>query len=45
MYVDPITRQIYDYATPITCVNNPRNIFELDADLIIKIFTFLEQNL
>ena len=32
MYVDPITRQIYDYATPITCDNNPRNIIELDPD-------------
>ena len=32
MYVDPITRQFYDYATPITCDNNPRNIFELDPD-------------
>ena len=26
MYVDPITRQTYDYATPIACDNNPRNI-------------------
>ena len=32
MYVDPITRQTYDYATPITCDNNPRNIIELDSD-------------
>ena len=24
MYVDPITRQTYDYATPITCDNNPK---------------------
>ena len=32
MYVDPITRQTYDYATPITCDNNPRNIIELDTD-------------
>ena len=32
MYVDPITRQTYDYATPITCDNNPRKIFELDPD-------------
>ena len=32
MYVDPITRQTYDYATPITCDNNPRNIIELDLD-------------
>ena len=23
MYVDPITRQTYDYATPIICDNNP----------------------
>ena len=32
LYVDPITRQTYDYATPITCENNPRNIIELDPD-------------
>ena len=32
MYVDPITRQTYDYATPITCDNNPRNKIELDPD-------------
>ena len=32
MYVDPITRQTYDYATPITCDNNPCNIIELDLD-------------
>ena len=32
MYVDPITRQTYDYATPIACDNNHRNIFELDPD-------------
>ena len=32
MYVDPITRQTYDYATPILCDNNPRNIIELDPD-------------
>ena len=32
MYVDPITRQTYDYATPIACDNNPKNIFELDPD-------------
>ena len=32
MYVDPITRQTYDYATPIACENNPRNIIELDPD-------------
>ena len=32
MYVDPNTRQTYDYATPITCDKNPRNIIELDPD-------------
>ena len=30
MYVYPITRQTYDYATPIACDNNPRNTIELD---------------
>ena len=29
MYVDPITRQPFDYATHIAC-DNPRNIIELD---------------
>ena len=32
MYVDPITRQTYDHATPIACDNNPQNIIELDPD-------------
>ena len=32
MYVDPITRQTYDYATSITYENNPKNIIELDPD-------------
>ena len=32
MYVDPITRHTYDYATQITCDNIPRNIIELDPD-------------
>ena len=32
MYVDPITRQTFDYATPKECGNNPQNIIELDAD-------------
>ena len=32
MYVDHITRQTYDYATPITWDNNLRNIIELDPD-------------
>ena len=29
MYVDPIT---FNYATPLECGNNPRNIIELDPD-------------
>ena len=32
MYVEPITRQTYEYATPITCGNNPKNIIDLDPD-------------
>ena len=32
MYFDPIIRQTYDYATPITCDNDPRNTIELDPD-------------
>ena len=32
MYVDPITRQTYDYTTPIACDNNPKNIIELHPD-------------
>ena len=32
MYVDPITRQTFNYATPIECGNNPQNIIELDPD-------------
>ena len=32
MYVDPITRQTYDYDTPIAYDNNPRNFIELDLD-------------
>ena len=30
--VDPITRQIFDYATPIPCENNPQNIIAYDPD-------------
>ena len=33
MYVDPTTRQTFNYATPIDCGNNPQNIIELDPDL------------
>ena len=32
MYVNPITRQIYDDATPITTDNNPRTFIQLDPD-------------
>ena len=32
MYIDPITRQTYDYATPIPCNNNLRNILKLDPN-------------
>ena len=32
LYVDPITRPTYDYAPPIACDNNPRNIIEVDPD-------------
>ena len=32
MYVDPITRQTFSYATPIECGKNPKNIIELDPD-------------
>ena len=41
MYVDPITRQTYDYATPITCDNNPRNIIELDPYSDDQVFYIL----
>ena len=32
MYVDPITRQTFNYATSIECGNNPQSIIELDPD-------------
>ena len=32
MYVDPITRQTVNYATPKECGNNPQNIIESDPD-------------
>ena len=32
MFVDPITRQTFTYATPIECGNNPQSIIELDPD-------------
>ena len=40
MYVDPNTRQTYDYATPIACDNNPRNFIELDPDSDDQDFLF-----
>ena len=33
LYVDPITRQAIDYATPIACDNGPQKIMSLDLDL------------
>ena len=41
LYVDPIARQTYDYATPIPCDKNPRNILELDPDTDNQDFYFL----
>ena len=32
MYGDPITRQTFNYETPIECGSNPQNIIELDPD-------------
>ena len=32
MYVDSITSQTFNYATPIECGNNSQNIIELDLD-------------
>ena len=32
MYVDPITRQTYDYATHFACDINARNYIEPDPD-------------
>ena len=32
MYVDPITRQTFNYATPIECGNIPQSSIELDPD-------------
>ena len=41
MYVHPITKQIFDYATPIACDNNPRDVFELDPDSVDQDFYIL----
>ena len=32
MYVDPITRQTFEYANQIPCENNPQNVISLDPD-------------
>ena len=32
MYVDPITRQTFEYANQIPCGNNPQNVISLDPD-------------
>ena len=32
MYGDPITRQTFNYATPIESGNNPQKFIELDPD-------------
>ena len=42
MYVDPPTRLTYDYATPIACDKNPRNIIELHLDSDDQDFYILE---
>ena len=41
MYVDPITRQTFNDATPIESGNNPQNILELDPDSNDGIFYVL----
>ena len=45
MSVDPITRQTHDYATPIACDNNPRNINELGPDFDDQDFYILRPEL
>ena len=32
MYVDPYTRQTFEYANQIPCENNPQNVIALDHD-------------
>ena len=44
MYVDPNTRQTFNFATPIACDNITRNIIELDPESDDQNFTFLDQN-
>ena len=48
MYVDTITRQTHDYATPNTCDNidnNPRNNIERDPDSDYQHFHILRPEL
>ena len=45
MYVDPITRQTYDYATPFACDNNTKNIIELNLVSDDQDFYILGQKL
>ena len=44
MNVDPITRQTYDYSTPIACGNIPRNNIELDPNSDDQDFYILDEN-
>ena len=44
MYIDPISRQTYVYATPIAYDNTPRSIIELDPDFDDQSFIFSGQN-
>ena len=32
LYIDPITRQAFNYDTPMSCDNNPQNIIAIDID-------------
>ena len=41
MYVDPITRQNFNYATPIECGNKQQNNFEKDPDTDDRYFYVL----
>ena len=43
MYVQPITRQTYDFATPIPCDNNPRNNIEVNLDTDDQVFYIVRQ--
>ena len=32
MYIDPITRETFNYATPKSCKTNPQNVLSVDPD-------------